>query len=173
MSVMPRYLTSPKFLLWPALLFVILFLSACEKQPAALPVINPSETNPQHLSQRDFSQRITLINFWAEWCKPCIKEIPELNQFQKEHLDKALVIGINFDQLKGNKLKSAQEKAGIQFTVLEEIPSHYFELPSVEVLPTTLVYNVKGKLIHTLLGPQTNDTLLTAIQNSASPLKDK
>ena len=39
-----------------------------------------------------------VVNYWADWCAPCIKEIPELNDFAKENTD-ILVYTFNFDYL--------------------------------------------------------------------------
>src|SRR5690606_11211450 len=40
-----------------------------------------------------------VINYWAEWCAPCRKEIPELNALP-EHIDGVRVLGVNFDGLR-------------------------------------------------------------------------
>lgn len=37
------------------------------------------------LAMADLRQRPVLINFWATWCAPCLRELPLLNQFQREH----------------------------------------------------------------------------------------
>ena len=60
----------------------------------------------------DFRGRWVLVNYWAEWCKPCLEEIPELNE-----LDKApdiSVLGVNFDGVTGPAL----EQLGLQETRL-------------------------------------------------------
>ncbi|MFT4997247.1 MAG: thiol-disulfide isomerase/thioredoxin, partial [Flavobacteriales bacterium] len=38
----------------------------------------------------------TYINYWATWCKPCIEEIPELNEFAAQN-PYLVVLGVNFD----------------------------------------------------------------------------
>ncbi len=40
----------------------------------------------------DFRGRVVLINFWATWCQPCITELPELDQLQRDYEDKGLVV---------------------------------------------------------------------------------
>jgi len=54
-----------------------------------------------------------VINYWADWCAPCIKEIPELNEFAKENND-LLVFTFNFDQLDEDDLKPVAKKFNIE-----------------------------------------------------------
>ena len=45
------------------------------------------------------------INYWAEWCKPCIEEIPQLNAFHRGQAGKARVVMVNFDGASGAALQ--------------------------------------------------------------------
>ena len=72
-------------------LFCLLLLFACQKND--IEVFNGSNTN---LTKLEGSW--VVINYWADWCAPCIKEIPELNEFAHENKD-IFVFTFNFDQL--------------------------------------------------------------------------
>lgn len=111
----------------------------------------------------DGSGRWMIINYWAIWCKPCIKEIPEFNAFARKHSQQVRVFAVNFDQASGEELIAQAKKLGIQFPVLSVDP--YIELgyPRPQRLPTTLVFNPEGELIHTLEGMQTEKSLEQAI----------
>lgn len=100
------------------------------------------------------------INYWAEWCKPCIKEVPELNALHAR--DGVSVLGVNFDGETGDSLAAQIEKLAIAFPTLPEDPSTDLGVERPVVLPTTLVINPAGKLVRTLVGPQTLETLLAA-----------
>ena len=106
-----------------------------------------------------------IINYWATWCKPCIKEIPELNHFANTHTGKVVLFGIDFDGAQDEKLQQAITKLGIEFTVLNDDPANTLGYVRPTVLPTTLIFNPTGKLHRTLLGPQTAESLLQVIRD--------
>ena len=97
-----------------------------------------------------------VINYWAEWCKPCRTEIPELNRLEQELRDKgAQVLGVNFDALQGEVLVKATEAFDIRFTVLAQDPAERLELPRNDVLPVTYIIGADGRLRERLVGEQT------------------
>jgi thiol-disulfide isomerase/thioredoxin len=105
-----------------------------------------------------------LINYWAEWCAPCRKEIPELNELHEQGEDYGVVVlGVNFDGLRGDELLTVMDRMDVQFPVLVEDPRHRWELPPPSVLPSTLVIDPDGNLHDVLVGPQTLDSLASAI----------
>lgn len=101
--------------------------------------------------------RWTFVNYWAEWCKPCIREIPELNALHAE--DGFRVFGVNFDGAKGEELEGQEARLGVAFPTLAADPAARFGLARPEVLPTTLVLTPAGQLYRVLVGPQTADSL--------------
>jgi thiol-disulfide isomerase/thioredoxin len=103
----------------------------------------------------------TYINYWATWCKPCIEEIPELNEFAAQN-PYLVVLGVNFDGIQGDELKAAEAKLGIEFTNLAQDPHQQFGYERPNVLPVTIVINPEGNVIHQLVGPQTFGSLMAA-----------
>lgn len=95
-----------------------------------------------------------LVNYWAQWCKPCIDEIPELNEMNSKYTN-VTVLGVNFDGATGEELAQQTEALGVEFTNLEQDPAAALGVPRPVVLPSTLVVNPAGELVTTLLGPQT------------------
>jgi thiol-disulfide isomerase/thioredoxin len=106
-----------------------------------------------------------VVNYWAEWCKPCIKEIPELNQLARQH-DDIRVFGVNYDGATGDELGAQVETLGIEFPLLTADPAAELGTTRPAVLPTTLVITPDGELAATLIGPQTLESLLAAIDNT-------
>ena len=93
-----------------------------------------------------------LVNYWAEWCKPCLEEIPELNE-----LDKApdiAVLGVNFDGVRGEELVQLGKRMGIEFTMLAEDPAARLDWQTPVALPATFVVTPEGELLEAALGPR-------------------
>ncbi|MFV3305598.1 TlpA disulfide reductase family protein [Pseudomonas sp. NY15181] len=97
-----------------------------------------------------------VINYWAEWCAPCRKEIPELNRLAEQGKAQGFrVLGVNFDGLRDADLEKAAQALGVQYTVLADDPAPHYSLPRSEALPVTYIVDPEGKLREQLLGEQT------------------
>ena len=102
-----------------------------------------------------------VINYWAEWCAPCRKEIPELNELHA-HRDEygVTVLGVNYDEVAGDKLIEVMEEMDIRFPVLVDDPRERWGYEQPTALPVTVVVGPDGQLKTQLLGPQTLEMLL-------------
>lgn len=126
--------------------FIIASLGACD---------GLDSHNPDSL---DSTGSWTFVNYWAKWCKPCIKEIPELNLLHKQ--DGVRVLGVNYDGARGEELQSQLDSLNVQFPTLDADPAARYSIDRPGVLPTTLVINPEGDLTAVLVGPQTAESLL-------------
>ena len=99
-----------------------------------------------------------VINYWADWCAPCIKEIPELNEFAYENED-LLVYTFNFDQLDEEELAPIAKRFNIQVPSLISHPRDIWGIQTPPAVPATFFINPNGNLVLSLFRPQTKDTL--------------
>ena len=105
-----------------------------------------------------------VINYWAEWCGPCRKEIPQLNALVGRLAGQSVtVLGVNFDGLQGQALEKSAELLEIDFTVLAQDPASRYQLPRSEVLPVTYIVDPAGQLREQLRGEQTAAGLLARL----------
>lgn len=105
-----------------------------------------------------------VINYWALWCAPCRREIPELNALAQQLKGQPVtVLGVNFDGLQGEALTDSAHALGIDFTVLAQDPAQRWQLPRSEVLPVTYIVDPQGQLRERLLGEQTAAGLLARL----------
>jgi thiol-disulfide isomerase/thioredoxin len=140
------------------ILFVVL-LTACKPEPVL------SDTQGNKIDPKQWQNHWVLVNYWASWCEPCYKEIPALNQFYRLHHDHVLLYGVNYDGLTTDDLRQAIQKMDIEFPVFTVNPAQVLHIGETEVLPTTFVFNPQGRLVKTLIGPQTVKSLEKEVQN--------
>tara|TARA_B100000405_G_scaffold165908_1_gene115972 strand:+ start:36 stop:488 length:453 start_codon:yes stop_codon:yes gene_type:complete len=132
-------------------LFCLLLLFACQKND--IEVFNGSNTN---LTKLEGSW--VVINYWADWCAPCIKEIPELNEFAHENED-IFVFTFNFDQLDQEDLAPIAKKFNIEVPSLVTHPRDIWGIQTPPAVPATFFINPNGELSLSLFRPQTKDAL--------------
>lgn len=97
-----------------------------------------------------------VINYWAEWCGPCRKEVPELNSLAEGLQGRRVsVLGVNFDALQGEELTRAVEALGIRYTNLARDPGPRLGLAPSQVLPVTWLVDPQGRVREQLSGEQT------------------
>ena len=99
-----------------------------------------------------------VINYWADWCAPCIKEIPELNEFARENKD-VFVYTFNFDQLEIDDLKPISKKFNIEVPSLITHPRDIWGIQTPPAVPATFFINPNGELVLSLFRPQTKENL--------------
>jgi peroxiredoxin len=134
---------------------VMLATFACTKQEKIL-----HDTQGKEIAFSSLQGKWVVLNVWASWCEGCVKEIPELNNFNQHITEHDLVFyGFNFDKLEGEDLKKAIVKANIHFPVLEDDVTHLWNLGVIDVLPATFIINPNGKLVKIILGPSTEKSL--------------
>lgn len=106
----------------------------------------------------DLEERWLVVNYWADWCGPCRKEVAELNALAQERPD-IRVLGVNYDGLQGEELRQSAATLGIAYTVLADDPAERFQLPRSDALPATYLIDARGRLREQLLGEQTAEGL--------------
>ena len=123
------------------------------------------DANGKGLTWESHQGQWLVINYWAEWCAPCREEIPELNALHADD-NNIRVWGVNFDNPAIDDLKRQMKVFDIEFPVIQNDPEQQLAHLVPEALPTTYVFDPQGKLLHTLLGPQTQATIEAVVHGS-------
>jgi thiol-disulfide isomerase/thioredoxin len=101
----------------------------------------------------DYRGKVVLVTFWATWCGPCKKEMPELQKFQKENRDKGVeVLAINIDDFNSrSKIKPFLDENGLEVKVLLEDPA---QLTGYDYsgIPALYVIDREGRIAHARTG---------------------
>ncbi len=139
----------------PAILVLLLLLLAgCQNQEF-------ERANGTALDWESLRGHWVLVNYWAEWCKPCLEEIPELNALDRA--GSVIVLGVNFDGVTGQPLIDLGSRMGIEYEMLAEDPGPVLGWQMPVGLPATFVVDPEGNLKETRFGPQTEEDIIALI----------
>jgi len=92
----------------------------------------------------DLRGSVVLVNFWASWCQPCIKELPSLQRLHANYAGKPfeiLAIDVMEDE---NRVRHFATLHGMNFPVLLDTDGQQFAAWGSKVLPTTFVIDATG-----------------------------
>ncbi len=111
----------------------------------------------------DFRGRWVVVNFWASWCSPCIRELPELVTYQRENPG-VQVLGINFEEISADEARDFLEPFEINFPNLKIGNTPLVPFEPLEGLPTTAIIDPSGELVERHMGPVTSSQLRDIIE---------
>ena len=138
-------------------LLCLFIIFGCQKND--IEVFNSSNTSMDNLR----GQWI-VVNYWADWCAPCIKEIPELVEFAHENSD-ILVFAYNFDELDSEDLAPVAKKFKVDIPSLISHPREIWGIETPPAVPATFFIDPNGVLVKSFFRPQTKDSLNTILRS--------
>jgi len=111
----------------------------------------------------DYQGQWLVINFWAEWCPPCLEEIPELNLLAEEQPDIA-VLGVSYDKLSNHELEQLVDKLNIDYPIVATEPMPYLPVAKPQSLPGTYLVSPNGQIMGPILDKIDRHKILKVIQ---------
>ncbi len=120
----------------------------------------------------DLRGKVTVIDFWGTWCKPCLSEIPDYNAFYRDYRDKdILFIAIACESGKEENVRAAAKKLGIGYPVAAPRGKDLKAFGKVRVYPTTLVIGPDGEIQQEFLGvvPKKPDMIRSLVDRLLPP----
>ena len=117
----------------------------------------------------ELNGKMVLFNFWATWCKPCIKEMPTFVGLQEKYKDDFIIIGLLFEKQKDeDELNAFIKKYKINFPIT--VGSENFVLAeafdNVKMIPESFLYSKDGFFVEKFLGAISEETLEDYIKES-------
>jgi len=115
-----------------------------EARPAQLTV---KDIHGRYIRLSDYRGKVVLINFWATWCPPCRKEIPDLIRLQREYRSRGLqVIGVTYPPQKLAEVRRFVRRAKVNYPVGLGTTETTLLFTKSESLPLTIVISRNGTI---------------------------
>lgn len=104
------------------------------------------------LDQSGFAGKVVLVDFWATWCLPCLKETPGFNRLHKEYASKGLVVlGVATDEEGASVVKPYLKDHRMDYLVGLASPDLGKKF-GLDELPVTIVFDRSGKQVKKFVG---------------------
>ena len=174
-------------------LFAALVLASC-KQPATepakteapaapAPAAKPAEVKPKpdqpslRLATIDGTQydlaahrgKWVVVNFWATWCSPCLKEMPELSALDamREHIE---VLGLAYEEIEPTPMQEFLKEHPVVYPIaVVDVYNPPADFATPRGLPMTYLIAPDGKVAKQFLGPVTAKEIESAIATAGGP----
>ena len=129
------------------------------------PEFSLKSTDGKMVKLSDYKNKIVIIDFWATWCPPCRRGIPDLVSIQKEFKKEVVIIGVSLDDERSIKdIPGFMKEYGINYPVVygdEKVVRDYGNIRSI---PTAFVIDKKGNLVDSHVGLVPKDTYVDKIK---------
>jgi len=135
------------------------FLAKVSNNPSVLDdKLKPYRANPvpktlslkdalgREFVRQDYQNKVTVVNFWATWCRPCVKEIPSLNNLRRVMKDKPFeLISVNYAE-SAEEIRAFMQTVNVDFPVLMDTDGRVSADWQVVVFPSTFVIGQSGRI---------------------------
>ena len=116
-------------------------------------------------SLSDYEGKVVMLNFWATWCGPCKREIPDFIELQKTYGSKGLeIVGVALDD--PNDVRNFVANSSINYDILfdtqQATAAAYGNIRSI---PTTFLINRDGEIVDDVVGMRPNEEWVSKIKS--------
>jgi thiol-disulfide isomerase/thioredoxin len=116
--------------------------------PVAAPAISLVDLAGNAVSLSEFAGKLVLVNLWATWCEPCLREMPSLERLQSHLGDKITVVAISEDRGGSKTVEPFIDKFGLKsFKIYLDPKSAAGRAFKVEGLPTSFLIDREGRVL--------------------------
>lgn len=103
--------------------------------------------------------KIVLINFWATWCQPCVREMPSIERLYRKYKARGFeIVAVSLDQGGAEEVRAFAERLNLTFPIVLDPEHEAKALYKVRGLPTTYLVDRKGRVAGYGVGPREWDS---------------
>lgn len=139
------------------------------------PPLDLNSVDGSRIAHSNYLGKVTVVNFWATWCPPCVEEIPSLNRLRKRMEGKAFeLISVDYAE-DPTAVQAFMREVDVHFPVLLDTDGKVSALWKVVVFPSTFVIGPDGKIVYGVKGGIHWDTpqVLEQINDLLKPVQDR
>ena len=110
--------------------------------------------------------KATLVNFWATWCGPCKRELPDLIALHAELANRGVkIIGVSTDRGSNvvEDVRAFVKEHGIKYQVVVSSEELEEAFGNVHLLPTSFIIDAEGNIVQTFVGPRSKEFFTEAL----------
>lgn len=111
-------------------------------------------------SLENYKGKVIFLNFWATWCPPCKKEMPDIEDIYKEYGENkkdVVILGVNSE--KENEVKKFLKDKGYTFPTLIDENSEVMRKYFIQAFPTSFVIDKEGNVYGYVMGGLTKEQI--------------
>lgn len=184
-----------RFVYSAALVATVLAVSACERtspeaasgpaSPAAAstavqqadaapasqasPELRIATLDGEQYDLADHRGKWVVVNFWATWCAPCLKELPELSALDAEH-EHVEVVGLAYEEIEPADLRKFLEQNPVSYPIaIVDVNQPPAAFATPRGLPMTYLIAPDGTVAEKFLGPVTAEQIASEIAQAGGP----
>ena len=156
--------------------------SASELPPA--PDFTLVDQNGQEHTLSDYKGKVVFLNFWATWCGPCQREMPEIQQLYEdwgENTGEVVVLGVanpmdpdrpgNADSLTTGEIGDWLEEKGYTYPTVMDETGEIFAQYGISAFPTTFMIDADGNVFGYITGSLTRDIMDSIIEQTRTGVR--
>jgi cytochrome c biogenesis protein CcmG/thiol:disulfide interchange protein DsbE len=134
---------------------------ALESDSPAAPDFTLEDLKGNEISLNDYKGKVLFLNFWATWCGPCRREIPDFIEAYDEYGDDGLeILGVSVDQGSQKKIVQFVEAYKINYPVVMYTNQLVRDYQPGNYIPSTIIIDREGKIRHKQIGLMSKDLVV-------------
>ena len=117
------------------------------------------DVNGHHHDLAQYKGKWVLVNFWATWCPPCRREIPDLIALAKHDSKDLVILGVAMDYQDPKQVVRFAASEGINYPIILGTDEVTDQIGQVSGLPTSYLYDPQGKMVAFNVGALSREAL--------------
>ena len=114
--------------------------------------------NGTKVSLHELRGKPVILNFWASWCPPCVKEMPRLEEFHQKYKNDILIIGINLGE-KNKTIENFLRRVNVTFPIVKDKDKSIEKSYNILIRPSTFFIDKNGVIVDKRLGEISKEEL--------------